>query len=86
MQVGAVGLAKGIPFSAYGESLIISVQSFIIMFLIWHFNKKIDAMEKMFVGLFFFLYTSILFVPGHLGVIGSHQLNIISGTTGVFSK
>jgi hypothetical protein len=64
MQTSAQAIAKGIPFSVYGEALIIMSQNFIIIYLIWAYNKDLKATEKIGFFLFFAAYSFALFSPG----------------------
>ena len=61
MQTAAMSMARGIAFSVYGEALIIMAQNFIIIFLIWTYNKSIGFVEKLCVFLFFSAYAFALF-------------------------
>jgi mannose-P-dolichol utilization defect protein 1 len=61
MQTAATAFSKGLPFSVYGENIIILGQNFVILLLIWQFNKTIGCMEKLFFIAFFSAYTFILF-------------------------
>lgn len=61
MQTSAFSIAKELPFSVYGENLIILVQNFIILFQIWQLNKSIGTVEKIFMAVFFAAYGWALF-------------------------
>merc|ERR1711957_298316 len=61
MQTAGSAMAMSIPFSVYGESIIIMVQNFFILLLIWNYNKSIGAIEKMAVFLFYVSYAYFLF-------------------------
>ena len=50
-----------IPFSVYGESLIILVQNALIVILFWVYSKEIGAAEKAFLFAFFSGYSFVLF-------------------------
>ena len=54
-------MAHGIAFSVYGESLIIMVQNYIIIWLIWTYNKNISFLEKVGVFVFFSVYGWAMF-------------------------
>ena len=41
MQTAGQAISQGIPFTVYGESLIIMFQNFYILKLIFHYDKKI---------------------------------------------
>jgi len=51
-----------IPFSVYGENLIILAQNLVIVLLFWTYNKSIGLFEKlviigMLIGYYFVLFT-----------------------------
>lgn len=50
-----------IPFSVYGENLIILVQNIIIVFLFWTYNKSVSIIEKLFLMVFFTAYCYVIF-------------------------
>eukprot|EP00347_Sterkiella_histriomuscorum_P022985 403336391 len=50
-----------IPFSVYGENLIILAQNIIIVFLFWTYNKSVSIIEKLFVMIFLIGYSYVLF-------------------------
>ena len=54
-------MAQGIPFSVYGEALIICVQNFVIILMIWNYNKAIGMAEKFLTFAFFCAYAYLLF-------------------------
>jgi len=66
MQTAAMAISNGIAFSVYGESLIIMAQNFLVIMLIWSYNKNIGAAEKFLVFLFFVGYAYVLFTPAML--------------------
>ena len=66
MQTAGSAMAMSIPFSVYGESVIIMCQNFIIIMLIWKFNKNIGAAEKLAVVVFYIGYAYVLFVTPHV--------------------
>ena len=61
MQTAGQAITQGIPFTVYGESLIIMVQNFIIIQLIWNFNKTVGFVEKILVSVFFMAYGYTIF-------------------------
>jgi len=78
-------MARGIPFSVYGETLIIMAQNFVIILMIWNYNKALGFAEKGMVFLFFAGYGFCLFT----NVFTPDQWNLISGSNTaltVFSK
>ena len=44
-----------LEFSIYGEAVFISIQNFVIIYLIWHYNKSIGLTEKVV----FFSFTAV---------------------------
>ena len=80
MQTAALAISNGIAFSVYGESLIIMVQNFLIIFLIWNYNKEIGIGEKFLVFAFFITYAYVLFTPTFLN---SNHWQIISSSSTV---
>ena len=50
-----------IPFSVYGENLIILMQNFVIVLLFWAYSKNIGAIEKLFCLVFMSGYSYVLF-------------------------
>ena len=50
-----------IPFSVYGDNLIILMQNFVIVLLLWTFNKQISAVEKLFCFVLMTSYSYFLF-------------------------
>ena len=65
MQTAGQAISKNIPFSVYGESLIIMCQNFIIISLIWKYNKSIGTIEKIVVAVFGLGYAYLLFAIPH---------------------
>lgn len=85
MQTAGMSMARGIPFSVYGETLIIMAQNFVIILMIWRYNKAIGLAEKAAVFLFFAGYGFCLFT----NVFSPDHWNLISGSNTaltVFSK
>lgn len=77
MQTAGQAMAQGIPFSVYGESLIIMVQNFLITLMIWHYNKTIATSEKILVAALGGAYAFALFSPG---IISSEYWKLISSS------
>jgi mannose-P-dolichol utilization defect protein 1 len=61
MHSSGYSIQAAIPFSVYGESLIILVQNFLIVLMFWAFSKEIGVAEKIGVFLFFSAYSFVLF-------------------------
>ena len=80
MQTAGLAMAKGVAFSVYGESLIIMVQNFLIIWLMWGYNKSIGTFEKMVVFLFFCAYGYVLFYKPEL-LTADHLMIISSSST-----
>ena len=57
----AYSMQANIPFSVYGESLIILVQNTIIILLFWTYSKQIGGGEKAFLALGLSAYSFVLF-------------------------
>lgn len=57
----AYSIQANIPFSVYGESLIILVQNTIIILLFWTYSKEIGAAEKVGLALGLSAYSFVLF-------------------------
>jgi hypothetical protein len=83
MQTAAFAISQGIAFSVYGESLIIMVQNFVIIVLIWQYNKDIAIFEKIGVALVFGLYCFVLFQKG---LLSDSHWQLISSSSTVLSK
>ena len=49
-----------LPFSVYGEGVFIEFQNFIIILLIWTFNKSVWTIEKLVFCTFTFAYAFVL--------------------------
>jgi mannose-P-dolichol utilization defect protein 1 len=50
-----------LSFSVYGEGVFINIQNFIIILLIWKFNRQVTIAEKIVFSVFCLLYSYILF-------------------------
>ncbi len=57
---------KKMPFSVYGENLIILAQNFIIVLIFWNFSKKIQLLEKVECFAFIVGYFTILYQDKYL--------------------
>ena len=77
MNTTGYSLHKHIPFSVYGENLIILLQNFVIVLLYWAFNKTIGSLEKLFLAFAFAAYAFLLFQDKH---ISEDQWSIISSS------
>jgi len=66
MQTCAFSMANGVPFTVYGETLIIMGQNFIIIALIWMYNKEVGFGQRALVAAGFAGYGYALFTPGLL--------------------
>ena len=49
MNTAGFSMANNVPFSVYGESVIITGQNFIVILMIWAYNKSIGFFEKLVV-------------------------------------
>ena len=85
MQVAGQNMALNIPFSAYGETIILTAQNLVLIGMIWHYNKKIDSFEKLVAGLFLMGYGLILFTKGNFGLIHRHHWDLISSSTSLLN-
>ena len=83
MQTAGIAIGNGIAFSVYGESLIIMVQNFVVIMMIWQHNKSIGLVQKLAVAAFFAGYAYVLFTPGFLT---QEHRDLISGSTIALSK
>jgi len=81
MQTAGMSMATGIPFSVYGEALIIMAQNFIIILMIFNYNKGIGFAEKVIVFLFFGAYGFCLFT----NVFTPEQWVMITGTNTILT-
>ena len=84
MQTAGSAMFMGLAFSVYGESVIIMVQNFFIILLLWVYNKNISLLEKLAVIAFFSGYGYILFATPQL--IEQYQWDIISSSNSILSK
>lgn len=57
----AYSIQANIPFSVYGESLIILVQNTLIVLLFWVYSKEIGGAEKAGLAIAFSAYSFVLF-------------------------
>lgn len=60
LHTSAYSIHNNIPFSVYGENLIILFQSLIMIMLMWTFSKSINFTEKLFFSLTIAAYAFIL--------------------------
>jgi mannose-P-dolichol utilization defect protein 1 len=61
LHTSSYSVQAKIPFSVYGESLIILVQNIVIVLLFWVFSKYISTLEKIVLAILFSLYSFVLF-------------------------
>jgi len=61
LHTASYGVHAAMPFSVYGENLIILVQDIIIIFLFWHYSKDIGPGEKLIFSVAFTGYSYVLF-------------------------
>lgn len=61
--LGTIGNSRrqGLSFSVYGEGVFIEFQNFLIIMLIWNYNKSIFMLEKLFFCCLTFAYAFLLF-------------------------
>lgn len=83
MQTAGQAITQGIPFTVYGESLIIMVQNFLIILLIWNYNKTVGFIEKAFVSVFFIAYGYTMFKTS---MITPELWTLISSSSSLLSK
>ncbi len=60
LHTSAYSFHKGVPFSVYGENVVILIQNLIIISLFWNYNKGVSRNEKVLCSVFFLLYTLTL--------------------------
>jgi hypothetical protein len=84
MQTAGSAMHLGVPFSVYGESIIIFVQNCGIILLFWIYDKKIGLLQKLVVIAFFVAYAYALFVIPEK--IEQYQWDIISSSNSILSK
>lgn len=61
MHSSTYSIMEDIPFSVYGESLIILTQNILIVLLFWVYSKSIRVEEKVGLFTFFTGYAFLLF-------------------------
>ncbi len=61
LHASTYSIRYGIPFSVYGESLIILAQNLLIVLLFWVYSKTISAGEKVILFTFFTAHAYLLF-------------------------
>ena len=83
MQTAGQAITQGIPFTVYGESLIIMVQNFVIIQLIWNYNKTVGFVEKVLVSVFFMAYGYTMFKTT---MITPELWTLISSSSSLLSK
>ena len=60
LHTSAYSLHKNVPFSVYGENVVIGFQNFIIIIMFWKYNHDVLRKEKIFCTLFFIAYSAVL--------------------------
>ena len=83
LHTSAYSIHKNIPFSVYGENLIILMQNLVIIMLFWIYSKSIGFVEKLFCFIFFAAYSFILLQDKHVSEQG---WNMVQSSNIVFSK
>ena len=68
MQTAGFAMAKGLSFSVYGENLIIMVQNYMVIGMIWYYNEKFNWSEGVIMTVVFVWFGYVLFVPGQLSM------------------
>ena len=74
---------KNLPFSVYGENMIILFQNFIIIFLFWTFSKGIGSFEKIGCFVFMIAYSFLLVQDKHLT---EDMWGLVASSNILFSK
>lgn len=72
-----------IPFSVYGENLIILAQNLIIVLLFWAYSKDIGLVEKLLIIGMLVTYYFVLFTDGYLN---HDQWEMVAQTNIFFCK
>ena len=82
--LGVIGNSRRLelPFSVYGEGVFINFQNFIILILIWNYNKSIFMLEKLAFLTIAFAYGFLLFegsfmTPEAWDMIASAQIVLV---------
>lgn len=61
LHAATYSIRQKIPFSVYGESLIILSQNVVIILLFWVYSSKISLLEKVVLFTLFSAYSFVLF-------------------------
>jgi mannose-P-dolichol utilization defect 1 len=61
LHAASYSISQNIPFSVYGETLIILVQNVVIILMFWVYSKEISVVEKLVLFLLFNSYGFVLF-------------------------
>jgi mannose-P-dolichol utilization defect 1 len=61
LHAATYSIRQGIPFSVYGESLIILAQNLVIVLLFWVYSKEVGILEKIALFIGFAAYSFVLF-------------------------
>ncbi len=83
LHYSGYSIHHNIPFSVSGENLIILAQNFVIVGLIWKFNRKITKLEKYILSAFFLSYSIILLSDRFLS---DKHWNLIAKSNIIFCK
>ena len=86
MQTAAFGLYSHTPFSVFGETLIIMVQNFIIIALIWKYNPDIPKSEVLMIAGFIFSYAMLIFDPFNQSILKDNHWAFITSCSTFMSK
>lgn len=81
MQTAGQGIFSKLSFTVYGETFIIMVQNYIIILMIWFYNKDIGILEKLFIFAFFVGYAVIIFDPLGAGMLQEEHWKMISSAS-----
>lgn len=60
-QAAAYSIRQGIPFSVYGENLIILSQNLVIVLLFWVYSEKVGIFERIALFFGYGAYSFVLF-------------------------
>ena len=86
MQTAAFGLFSKLNFSVYGEAVIIMLQNFIIIALIWKYNKDVAFSEIFMLSAFMISYAMLIFDPLGRGTLTEQHWAFITSCSTFMSK
>jgi mannose-P-dolichol utilization defect protein 1 len=66
IHTSSYSLHSHIPFSVWGENLVIIIQNIVIVILFWIYSEEIQSAEKIGFTLFFSTYSYILYSDMYL--------------------